>query len=284
MARAQARRAIRRASPTSSCRCGDPRALTREERAGARSTAARRANMVDLREPATRRRQGHCRACSARQFGLARLDRNWLADDDGISQRDRHRRGRPRRLHSVHEPRRSAGTPTATTTRRTGASGRWSCTASTAPPTGGENALLDHEIAYLQLRDADPGVRARADAARCDDDPRAHRRRRRRAGRRDRAGVLGRSGERCAAHALHGAHAQHRVEATDPAVRDAAARLERMLAGPSPCIHRLTLQPGMGILCNNVLHDRSGFVDDPARPRLLYRARYYDRIRRPTRG
>ena len=46
----------------------------------------------------------------------------------------------------------------------------------------------------------------------------------------------------------------------------------------SPHIHRLTLAPGMGILCNNVLHDRTGFVDDPARPRLLYRARYHERI------
>ena len=51
-----------------------------------------------------------------------------------------------------------------------------------------------------------------------------------------------------------------------------------MLAGPSPYIHRVTLQPGMGLLCNNVLHDRSAFTDDPARPRLIYRARYYDRI------
>ena len=47
-------------------------------------------------------------------------------------------------------------------------------------------------------------------------------------------------------------------------MRAAAACLERLLAGPSPYIHRLTLQPGMGLLCNNVLHDRSGFVDDPA--------------------
>ena len=40
----------------------------------------------------------------------------------------------------------------------------------------------------------------------------------------------------------------------------------------------VALQPGMGLLCNNVLHDRSAFSDDPARPRLIYRARYYDRI------
>jgi hypothetical protein len=46
------------------------------------------------------------------------------------------------------------------------------------------------------------------------------------------------------------------------------------------------MQPGMGIVCNNVLHERSGFVDDPLRPRLLYRARYYDRVAAPgrTRG
>ena len=64
----------------------------------------------------------------------------------------------------------------------------------------------------------------------------------------------------------------------DPAVRAAAACLGRVLAGPSPHIHRVTLQPGMGLLCNNVLHDRSGFTDDPDRPRLIYRARYFDRI------
>ena len=34
----------------------------------------------------------------------------------------------------------------------------------------------------------------------------------------------------------------------------------------------------MGVLCNNVLHERTGFVDDPAAPRLLYRARYHDRV------
>ena len=37
----------------------------------------------------------------------------------------------------------------------------------------------------------------------------------------------------------------------------------------------------MGIVANNVLHDRSAFVDDPAQPRLIYRARYLDRVRQP---
>jgi hypothetical protein len=37
----------------------------------------------------------------------------------------------------------------------------------------------------------------------------------------------------------------------------------------------------MGIVAHNVLHDRSAFVDDPASPRLLYRARYCDRTQAP---
>ena len=64
----------------------------------------------------------------------------------------------------------------------------------------------------------------------------------------------------------------------DPAVHAAVEALARLLSADSPYIYRLTLAPGMGILCNNVLHDRSGFVDAPATPRLLYRARYHERI------
>jgi hypothetical protein len=64
----------------------------------------------------------------------------------------------------------------------------------------------------------------------------------------------------------------------DAAVTAAVAALARVLATPSLYHHRLTLQPGTGILCNNVLHERSGFVDAVGAPRLLFRARYYDRV------
>jgi len=41
------------------------------------------------------------------------------------------------------------------------------------------------------------------------------------------------------------------------------------------------LAPGQGLICNNVLHNRTGFTDDMDKgiARLVYRARYYDRIR-----
>ena len=55
------------------------------------------------------------------------------------------------------------------------------------------------------------------------------------------------------------------------------AFIEDFLA-QSTQVLRLRLAPGMGILANNVLHDRESFIDEPTRPRLLYRARYLDRI------
>jgi hypothetical protein len=61
----------------------------------------------------------------------------------------------------------------------------------------------------------------------------------------------------------------------------AVAFLEQFLASDESPVFRLTLQPGMGLVCNNVLHDRAGFIDDPQQPRLLYRARYLDRLPQP---
>ena len=42
----------------------------------------------------------------------------------------------------------------------------------------------------------------------------------------------------------------------------------------------LRVAGGQGLVCNNVLHNRSAFTDDPAPGlgRLVYRARYSDRV------
>jgi len=212
----------------------------------------------------------------ASQFGLTRLDHNWLADEDGISS-----------VTVTGEAGRGDYIPYTNRAIRWHTDGYYNppgrriramilhCVNSAA--SGGENALLDHEIAYLQLRDADPALVAalmQPDAmtipARTDD-----------------AGIVraAETGpvfsvdpESGALHMRYTARTRSIEWKNDATVREAAARLERMLAGPSPCIHRVMLQPGMGLLCNNVLHERSAFTDDPARPRLIYRARYYDRI------
>ncbi|NUP98715.1 MAG: hypothetical protein HUU35_02545 [Armatimonadetes bacterium] len=65
----------------------------------------------------------------------------------------------------------------------------------------------------------------------------------------------------------------------DPATKGAVAALERLLADDAgPYVFRGRLEPGMGLVCNNVLHDRAAFSDSGTHKRLLYRARYFDRI------
>jgi len=63
--------------------------------------------------------------------------------------------------------------------------------------------------------------------------------------------------------------------------------LRRILDGDSPWVFRCRLESGQGLVCNNVLHDRSAFTDDrcaagdppaPGPGRLVYRARYADRV------
>jgi hypothetical protein len=256
----------------------DPRALTRDEHTALAARCAR-ANMAIYASPDTAPDKDLPRLL-ARQFGLARLDHNWLADDDGISS-----------VTVTGEAGRGDYIPYTNRALRWHTDGYYNpperriramilhCASQAA--TGGENALLDHEIAYLLLRDADPGLVAalmQPDAmtipARTDD-----------------AGVV-RAAETGpvfsvdpdsgALHMRYTARTRSIEWKVDAAVREAAACLERVLEGPSPYIHRVTLRPGMGLLCNNVLHDRSAFTDDPVRPRLIYRARYHDGIQVDT--
>jgi alpha-ketoglutarate-dependent taurine dioxygenase len=253
---------------------GDPRALTVAERA-ALAARCRDTNMVVYASPVRGADKDIPRLLGA-QFGMSQLDRNWLADDDGIS-----------RVTVSGEGGRADFIP------YTNRPIRWHTDGYYNPPerriramvlhcvekaaSGGENALLDHELAYLHLRDVDPAlVRAlmRPDAmtipARSDDDGVA---------RPAQSGpVFSVDPTTGALHMRYTARTRSIEWNADPMVREAAAELERLLAGPSPWILRLTLEPGMGILCNNVLHDRAGFTDDPARPRLILRARYHDRI------
>ena len=61
---------------------------------------------------------------------------------------------------------------------------------------------------------------------------------------------------------------------------DSPRFLNGVLDGDSPYVFTLRLAGGQGLVCNNVLHNRGAFTDDPApgRGRLVYRARYLDRV------
>jgi alpha-ketoglutarate-dependent taurine dioxygenase len=139
---------------------------------------------------------------------------------------------------------------------------------------GGENRVLDHEIAYLLLRDEDPEhIRAlsapEALTIPANEDeglPRPA----------QSGPVFSEDGG--ALHMRYTARTRSIEWRADPATRAAVQRLNEILESAAPYVFTLRLAPGQGLVCNNVLHDRSSFTDAPGAGRLVYRARYCDRI------
>ena len=143
--------------------------------------------------------------------------------------------------------------------------------------TGGENRLLDPEIAYILLRDADPQyVRALSapDAMTIPANTES--------GSETRPAQTGPvfCADDGSLHMRYTARTRSVSWRTDSLTQAAVQRLRQILDGDSPYVFRLRLPAGHGLVCNNVLHDRSAFADDdaPGRARLVYRARYFDRI------
>ncbi len=210
------------------------------------------------------------------QLGLVRLDANWLADKHGISR------------ITVSNPDNQRQTYIPYTDRAI----KWHTDGYYNPPErqirgmvlhcaqnagiGGENQVMDHEIAYLMLRDADPDfIRALSAAdvmtipARVDEFDGV---------REAQTGPVFSIDTQGYLHMRYTARTRSIEWKQDAITLAAVAKLEQILASASPHIHQLKMESGMGLLCNNVLHDRSAFTDDASTPRLLYRARYLTRV------
>lgn len=146
-------------------------------------------------------------------------------------------------------------------------------------PDGGSNALLDHEIAYILLRDANPEyiqalMAPDAMTIPADDNEQGG----------PRPACSGPVFSVTPSGHLHMRYTRRKrsISWRDDAITQAAVTaLEALFDTPDlPYVLRTTLQAGQGLICNNVLHDRSAFSNGETTPqqRLLYRARYYQRI------
>ena len=251
----------------------DPRNLSDSEAAQIRRVCAA-ANMAvyasplaDLADKDIPRRLGE-------RLGLARLQANPLADEDGISSLEV-AAAKSGRGYIPYSNRRLL----------------WHTDGYYNPPesrirafilhcvrpaaAGGENRLLDPEIAYLLLRDADPRYAAALSAPDAmtipanEEDPAAQRG--------AQAGPVF-SFEDGALHMRYTARTRSIEWRPDEVTQAAVRHLRQILDSDSPYVFRLRLQGGQGLVCNNVLHDRSEFTDAPGAGRLVYRARYADRI------
>jgi alpha-ketoglutarate-dependent taurine dioxygenase len=218
-------------------------------------------------------------AALGRQFGLVRLDRNLRADEDSITS-----------LKVMPEGQATNYIPYSNRPLNWHTDGYYNtpdeqvrgvvlhCVSDAAQ--GGENVYLDHEMAYLLLRDENPAYPAalmQPDAMTIPANIEA--------GVEIRPAQTGpvfsvepRSGS---LHMRYTARTRSIAWKDDSNTRMAVGFLTELLAGESAWLFRHRLRPGEGIICNNILHKREAFADDPGNghTRLLYRARYYDRIR-----
>jgi len=256
----------------------DPNAVSNLERAELMSRY-QRCNMVIY---ATRGEMDeHTVQNFGRQFGLMRLDANWLAGDQGITRITVCNEDGKRQVYIPYTDRAI----------------KWHTDGYYNPPerqiramvlhcahsagSGGENAAMDQEIAYLMLRDKNPDfIRALSDPNAMTIPERV-----------DASDGIRpiQSGPVFSVDPVTGAlHMRYTARTRsiewkdDEITKEAVANLEQFLSSDTPHIHRLRMEHGMGLLCNNVLHDRTAFTDDPANPRLLYRARYLDRLATTT--
>ena len=144
--------------------------------------------------------------------------------------------------------------------------------------SGGENQLMDPELAYIHLRDRNPTLvdaLMRPDTLTIPETKEAD-------------GYVrpiqispvfqvdSETDNLLMRYTQRKTHIQWR---DDEITRQALSLLGDLLASDSDHILKKRLKPGEGLICNNVLHNRSGFSDSPAHTRVMLRARYYDRFK-----
>ncbi len=145
---------------------------------------------------------------------------------------------------------------------------------------GGENRFLDPEIAYIRLRDRNPDyIRALMHpAAMTIPENREPDGRLRPA---SIGPVFSFDPAGGALEMRYTARSRSIAWRDDPLTREAVAALAEILGAGDPLVMRVKMAAGQGILCNNSLHDRSGFDQGRAgggSRRLVYRIRFHNRI------
>ncbi len=148
-----------------------------------------------------------------------------------------------------------------------------------AAASGGDNQILDHELVYIQLRDLNPdyirvlmepdvmtipanieqGVEIRPAIT---------------------GPVFSIDPANGALHMRFTARTRSIEWKDSKLVQEAVQTLHDLLSDDNPYVMNLHLNAGEGLLSNNVLHNRTAFCNDAeaGQERLIYRARYYDRV------
>ncbi|NGZ05214.1 MAG: TauD/TfdA family dioxygenase [Magnetococcales bacterium] len=146
---------------------------------------------------------------------------------------------------------------------------------------GGENDLLDHDLVYIQLRDTAPEVLrtlmlpdVMTIPARLAPDGSI--------ARPERSGPVFSVTPQGHLHMRFTNRTKSIRWRSDDATQHAVDTLRQILNASEPQRFRGRLETGWGLISNNVLHTRAAFADPPDGPRrVLYRARFFDRLPTP---
>ena len=212
----------------------------------------------------------------ARRFGLQRLDHHLCANADGVAE-----------LTVAYEDRRADYVPYSHRSLSWHTDGYYNDVShqiravvlhcAQDATDGGQNDLLDPEIAYIRLRDADPAFITAFEHPECITIPANIK-----DGHEIRPAVSGPvfsfDGATGALHMRYSARKKNIRWRDDQTTTAAREFLSELLADETGPIFRYKLQPGQGLISNNVLHNRTAFEDGTSQKRLLYRARFFDRI------
>ncbi|MDW3096281.1 MAG: TauD/TfdA family dioxygenase [Gammaproteobacteria bacterium] len=145
-------------------------------------------------------------------------------------------------------------------------------------PSGGENMLINHELIYIQLHDKNPDLVAalmQPDALRIPANIEN--------GQQVRPAQIGpvfyRDSSSNTLQMRYTSRSRSIDWKQDSRVQQAVSMIEELLTDSVFVIHYI-LQPGEGLICNNILHGRSAFTNGniPQKQRVMYRARSFNRL------
>lgn len=145
---------------------------------------------------------------------------------------------------------------------------------------GGENLMLDHEMAYIQLRDENPKyIQAFMQADALTIPPNIENGKEIRGA--QSGAVFSMDSLNSSLHMRFSARTRNIEWKADALTEEAVDCMKGLLNNNNPYVINYRMQAGEGIIANNVLHNRTAFEDAEANneKRLLYRARYYDRVK-----
>ncbi len=255
----------------------NPCRLTREEK-GSLLQLCKKTNLAIYRTGRDGAQDKNIVTAIAGQLGLVHMDANFCADRDRISS-----------IQALHEGPGSSYIPYTNKPLNWHTDGYYNQDAHRIraflmhcvrpAESGGENTYLDPEILYILLRDHDPGhIEALMDPETMTIPPNPENSER--PDLETTGPVFLIDGLTQTLYTRYTARARNiRWKDSRACARARTALLDILDDNPYRFRHRL--QSGEGVICNNVLHNRTMFTDRPRSKRLLYRARFYERVASP---